>query len=629
MLFRLLPLAVLCLSIAVVCDPTPSVAGDQAPASDLAAQVTRIENILVSVANSRRSYLRSLDDASVEAWMTRAEAGDADAVFLVATCYELGHGLSADAKAAYSNYRKGEELGSLACMTLVGRCLVEGIGVEKDVAAGYAKIEQAALKNHVPAMMMLGRYKMLGVGGVADDEGAAKWFREAAKHGNPDGNYWLGYRHLVGIGVEQDQQKFLELTRKAADEGSYAAMGQVGMLHLAGQGVDRDEQKGLELLRRASAADEVSAQFLLGQVLFQKGMEGNRNHEVLVEAARWTRKAADHQLEPAILQAAKCYHLGLGVVRNLEEAALILQEGVKIDSLDAKEQLADLLEELPFDTDATLAINTSYTPQGQAVFEKLASDRLEKWRAGAEAGKPTALFLMALAHHTGTNVPQNSARSREYLDRALKAGSPYAAVELGKSYQASGNRDCIRAYNLAAGLPWAEYQLGTVYDEGKVIPVDQEKAFAYFLRAASGGHLAAMSNVGFRYEIGKGVDRNLEEALKWYAKGAAIGDGTAHLNLGALYLLGNGTEQNPSKAREHIRMAVQLQAPLAGRYQAALDAIDYRIRVEQVADPLGSGIGFGDLGPGPGGIYHMPVDSQYREMEYQRRENAEMNRFYP
>jgi uncharacterized protein len=71
-----------------------------------------------------------------------------------------------------------------------------------------------------------------------------------------------------------------------------------------------------------------------------------------------------------------------------------------------------------------------------------------------------------------------------------------------------------------AGEAEAQYQLGSMYWEGKEIDQDRNEALKWYQRAAQHGHQAAQFKVAELYEAGQGVSQDYVRASQWYAKAA-------------------------------------------------------------------------------------------------------------
>jgi len=85
-----------------------------------------------------------------------------------------------------------------------------------------------------------------------------------------------------------------------------------------------------------------------------------------------------------------------------------------------------------------------------------------------------------------------------------------------------------------AGEAAAQYELGTRYAEGKVLPRDFKLASDWYEKAAAQNLAPAEYRLGSLYEKGLGVTRNLNRAKELYEKAAARGHARAMHNLAVL-----------------------------------------------------------------------------------------------
>jgi TPR repeat protein len=72
----------------------------------------------------------------------------------------------------------------------------------------------------------------------------------------------------------------------------------------------------------------------------------------------------------------------------------------------------------------------------------------------------------------------------------------------------------------------AQFDLGTLYDNGLGVPRSVDEALRWYRAAAVRGHPLAQYNLATMYEDGEGVARDLVEAYKWYtlaARGGFVG----------------------------------------------------------------------------------------------------------
>jgi uncharacterized protein len=104
----------------------------------------------------------------------------------------------------------------------------------------------------------------------------------------------------------------------------------------------------------------------------------------------------------------------------------------------------------------------------------------------------------------------------------------------------------------------AEFWLGAEYASGP--QADMTHALEWYRRAAAGGNMDAMYNLGVAYRNGLGVKRNDAEAVKWYRRAAEPGHAEARFALGVAYATGRGIKRDSSKAVYWFRKAEERTA---------------------------------------------------------------------
>lgn len=77
----------------------------------------------------------------------------------------------------------------------------------------------------------------------------------------------------------------------------------------------------------------------------------------------------------------------------------------------------------------------------------------------------------------------------------------------------------------AAGNAEANYVMGSLFEEGAIVPKDMAKAIAYYETAYQGGNLQASAELGDCYYKGKGVPVDINKAYSYYRAGAYAGHG--------------------------------------------------------------------------------------------------------
>lgn len=147
----------------------------------------------------------------------------------------------------------------------------------------------------------------------------------------------------------------------------------------------------------------------------------------------------------------------------------------------------------------------------------------------AEAGDAVAQNVVANAYDDGFGVEQDFALALKWWEAA-------AAQDMDK----------------------AVYNLGVLYAAGRpTIPVDYDKAAAYYERAIALGYHFAMNNRARMYELGQGGKSNPVKALELYEQAIALGNADAMSNAALMYLNANGVDEDLGRALTLFRMGAE------------------------------------------------------------------------
>ena len=99
-----------------------------------------------------------------------------------------------------------------------------------------------------------------------------------------------------------------------------------------------------------------------------------------------------------------------------------------------------------------------------------------------------------------------------------------------------------------AGNARAQFELGSMHDDGEGMPQDYKQAMAWYEKAAAQGNAPAQHNLGVLYNQGHGVVEDPKQAVPWYEKAAAQGFAPAQAAMGFFYDEGRGVEQDQKKS---------------------------------------------------------------------------------
>jgi localization factor PodJL len=154
-----------------------------------------------------------------------AKAGDPKAMFVVATRYAEGDGVSQDMKKAAEWYQRAAERGFVPAEYHIGNFYEKGIGVTRDIAKAKDWYEKAAGQGNASAMHNLAVLYAMGADGKTDNAAAARWFAAAAELGVKDSQFNLGILSAKGVGVPQNLEesyKWFALVARTGDRDAAA-----------------------------------------------------------------------------------------------------------------------------------------------------------------------------------------------------------------------------------------------------------------------------------------------------------------------------------------------------------------------------------------------------------------------
>jgi len=113
-----------------------------------------------------------------------------------------------------------------------------------------------------------------------------------------------------------------------------------------------------------------------------------------------------------------------------------------------------------------------------------------------------------------------------------------------------------------AGNYKAQWMLGVVYADGKLVPKDLVKSWSWFQKSAEKGWPIGQNAVGLAYMTGRGIERNPAEAVSCFRKAAEQGYAQGQARLGMAYFLGAGVSRDASEGVTWFRKAAEQENAL-------------------------------------------------------------------
>ncbi len=228
----------------------------------------------------------TIDPEELAFLQASAEAGNVDAMLLLADCCQNGWGLAPDGEAAFHWYGQAAEKGSTQGMVGMANCYLSGIGVAADPQQVFRLNLQAAELGDVSGMVNAAACYEDGYGTAADSEAACRWYARAA-----EANYDLGVYHLArcyrsGIGVEADPTQAFFWMKRLAENGNPDGMYNLALMYQYAYGTEENPREAYLWYRSAADSGYPDAMRMVGWCI-------ENHYGVDNLPLEWYQKAAD------------------------------------------------------------------------------------------------------------------------------------------------------------------------------------------------------------------------------------------------------------------------------------------------------------------------------------------------
>jgi len=140
-----------------------------------------------------------------------------------------------------------------------------------------------------------------------------------------------------------------------------------------------------------------------------------------------------------------------------------------------------------------------------------------------------------------------------------------------KANKAYDSEDYKTAYNLylkEIKNPVAQYELATMYHDGKGVKKNLKKAIDLYSKSAQLGHTLSKVELGILYVTGEGVNKDYKKAFQLFKEASKTGNDLANYNLARMYWNGYGVKQDYALALKHYKIASD-QGHMAATYALA------------------------------------------------------------
>ena len=242
-----------------------------------------------------------------------AEAGDAEAMFIIASHYSNGVFCQKNLDLGNEWLIKSAEAGYAYAQYCLGWRYSRGFIVKKDLDQALKLFKASADKGNVNGMVELGNMYQFGEGVEKDLAKAVELYRASADQNDSTGQWRLGYMYQFGEGVEKNLNKAFELYKASADRDNSKGKAQLATLYVQGKGVEKDTEKAIALFEEAATHNEHVAINDLGCYY--------QNEKNDYELARfWYEKGVSVGIPHCMWNLGQLYEKGLGVNISIEKA---------------------------------------------------------------------------------------------------------------------------------------------------------------------------------------------------------------------------------------------------------------------------------------------------------------------
>jgi uncharacterized protein len=175
------------------------------------------------------------------------------------------------------------------------------------------------------------------------------------------------------------------------------------------------------------------------------------------------------------------------------------------------------------DPDAHYYLGLIFSDRQSKYFD--AQKAISHISSAIELGHSQAMFHMGMMYDNGIGVKRNALVANDWYRKARKAEAP---VKRALSfYKEKGNGIVEIQYSdvlndlisqAKNGNAEIQFQLARIYDDGKLVPRDFDKAIYWYQKAALNKYEEAQFTLGYFYCRGIGVKKNKEIANEWLIK---------------------------------------------------------------------------------------------------------------
>ena len=453
-------------------------------------------------------------------WLNEGRAQhDVPSIVLLATIYERGSGVRADAGTALTILKENAALPEIA--NALGEIYFRGgLGQAVDYSLAMQYFQVAADKDYPEGVKNVGKLYFMGRGRPKDCAKAYTYFKKAADLNDLHAIYDMGLLYQQGCGVAQDYAEAVRWFQKASDLGHLTAREVLAAAYAEGKGVAKDERRAIELYQSLGENGSSGALHRLAQI-HKNGVGVEKNP---VQAFQHELQAARQGSIQALVWLGGYYRDGMGTAPDIQASLDCFKKAALAGNSYAKYAIGAI-----YDAGKHVKRDPAMAAKWYAdsIREDSAALRSQPSTPNAEKVDAESFNRLGILYYRGDGVPKDISKAVELFQKGAAEGSVGAMAFLGGLYEAG--------IGLPADITLALDWFGKAADKGDVgsmfhlgtyhmtISKDYAKAIFNFERAGEKGHAEAFFRLGYMQAHGLGCAVDLKMARKSYQKADSLG----------------------------------------------------------------------------------------------------------
>lgn len=366
-------------------------------------------------------------------------------------------------------------------------------------------------------------------------------YQQAVELGNDNAMFELGNCYHDGIGVEQDYEKAFMLYLQGAAKGNDNARRNLAWAYAYGEGVKQDREEALRIFKQFDSDSYPEYQIGMMYAYTCQSYEDGK------QAIQWLEKLLERaEYLPAMVLLAECYSFLFKEYMEpyYERADYLLEKALERKYSDAAFRLGmNIYYQDSLITDINRAVE---------LF-KMACDR-----------EPYSYYMLFLIHYDTKKEMYNPQLALEYIRKAAELGvedglefleevetdvmegnmPTISVVRYLNAVEMLDGPDYMEGFNIISqlaqeGESLAQYELGMLYYEGRIVPMNKNIAYQWLDRAAAANHSDALYQIAKIYAGGDGNElrpNNDKLAVEYYDRAARLGHALAQYELANMVL---------------------------------------------------------------------------------------------